>query len=179
MSKKVINIAIIGVLALGVVGIGITAYRQRVQADTIVAGYATAHFHFNITVPIAQNIKVKATFTPSSGKNFYFKEREFEITNTGLNTVEWYVRKIPEGTYNLTLVSPQGDIQSGAKEVSLKIDKVNEMGDFSLDLGSPAVQQETTVAPVADQATQTVAPSQQTTTPTSGDEIPFPPIPEI
>lgn len=175
MSKKVINIAIIAVLALGVVGIGITAYRQRVQADTIVAGYATAHFHFNITVPLAQKIKVKATFTPPQGQNFYFKEREFDITNAGLNTVEWYLRKIPGGDYSLNLTSPQGDLQTGANQVKLEIDRVNDMGDFSLNLGQPKIESQNIVTLTPSPVTSSEA---QNTPTTSDNDIPFPPIPE-
>ncbi len=176
MSKKIVNYLVSGVLVLGVFGIGIAAYYQQVQADTIVAGYATAHLHFNITVPVSQNIKIKATFTPDSGKNFYFKEREFEISNPGLNTIEWYIRKIPAGTYRLTLVSPQGSLQESAAQVKLENDKVNEMGDFSLDLGSPEIPQ---ASATEQNQTATTPETQATATSTSSDGIPFPPIPEL
>lgn len=176
MSKKIVNYLVVGVLTLGVFGIGITAYYQQVQADTIVPGYATAHLHFNVTVPVSQNIKIKATFTPQSGKNFYFKEREFEISNAGLNTIEWYIRKIPAGTYKLTVISPQGSFQSDVSQVNLETDKVNETGDFSLDLGSPAVAEPSSAA----QTAVTTTPQEQSTaTSTDSNSIPFPPIPEL
>lgn len=176
MSKKIVNYLVVGVLALGVFGIGITAYYQQAQADTIVPGYATAHLHFNITVPVAQNIKIKATFTPQSGKNFYFKERKFEISNPGLNTIEWYIRKIPAGSYKLTVISPQGSFQGNISQVILETDKVNEMGDFSLDLGSPATLEP---IPVEQINTSPATEAQPTAATTDSNSIPFPPIPEL
>lgn len=182
MPKKVTNLVVAGALILGVFGIGVVAYRQKAQADTIVAGYATAHIHFNITVPVIQPITVKATFTPKSDKNFYFKERSFDLTAAGLNTVEWYIRKIPGGTYTLTLASPQGTISGAPKEVSLKNDEAADVGSFDLNLGSPP-KTETPQPTETLESTSTTTTSANATASTSqtatSDQIPFPPIPSL
>jgi hypothetical protein len=176
MQKKVTNYIISGVLVLGVLGIGAVAYQQRAQADTVVAGYGTAHLHFNVTVPVVQTVSVKATFTPRTGKNFYFKERSFDINSTGLNTVEWYIRKIPGGTYTMTVTSPQGTLQDAPQEVTLKNDSVSDVGSFDLNLGSPPATQ--TPAPSATQTVENSVTSTATVE-ASGSQIPFPPIPSL
>ena len=182
MTKRITHYTVAIVLVLGVLGIGIAAYRQQALADTVVAGFSTAHLHFNVTVPVPQTITIKATFTPPTGKTFYFKERNFEITSGGLNTVEWYIRKIPGQNYNLTLTSPQGALQGTAQTVTLQNDSVVEVGSFDLNLGSPSQTKTPVPTPTAtksvkssNSATVTVSPEASSTS----DEIPFPPIPTL
>ena len=180
--RKITNIIVGSLLGLGLVGIGVAAY-QQVSADNVVPGYATARLHFNVTVPLPQKIKIKAAFTPPSGKNFYFKEREFDIKAEGLNTVDWYIRKIPGGTYSLTLDSPQGVLQSSPSKVTLNSDKVADAGKFSLNLGSPLPKatETATVEPTSnpDESASATPASSATPGAASGDQIPFPPVPEL
>jgi len=176
-SRKIFNSIVGGALALGVIGIGFAAYQQKAQADTIVPGYATAHLHFNLTVPVVQNIQIKATFTQPNTKKFYFKERDFQMTADGLNTVEWYIRKIPAGEYTLTLTSPQGLLQETSQQVTLENDKVADIGSFDLNLGMPIATPEPIQSIETIPSSPTAASS--ATVPSSGDSIPFPPVPQL
>ncbi|MCX6809809.1 MAG: hypothetical protein NTZ65_03635 [Candidatus Berkelbacteria bacterium] len=142
-SKKIANVTVAALLAIGVLGIGALAYQQKIQADTIVPGYSTAHFSLQITVPQVQSVPVKAVFTPvSGGKKYFFKDRSFSFAVPGLNTVDWYIRKIPAGAYDLTIDSNLGNFDLTATEVTLKNDQVNDVGKFVLDLGSPPATQQ-------------------------------------
>jgi len=134
--RRKINILIACLLAVGIVGIGFAVNRQ-IQADRILPGYATAHLHFEIIVPASLTVKAKAIFTPEQGKRYYFKEREFTFTTPGLNTVEWYIRKIPRGQYKATVTSDQGSFAPSLRMIYLEENAINDIDLFSLDLGSP------------------------------------------
>jgi len=173
-SKRVANVTVAALLAIGVLGIGALAYQQKIQADTIVPGYSTAHFSLQITVPAVQSVPVKAVFTPvGGGKKYFFKERSFSFSTPGLNTVDWYIRKIPAGAYDLTIDSNLGNFDVSGAEVTLANDKVNDVGKFVLDLGSPpATSQIVTpdtnlVVPSAYATAQATAAAAETDSPTS------------
>lgn len=123
-------------MTLSIGGIGILGY-ARVSADTVLPGYATAHFHLQITVPEMRSVPVKAVFTPAQGSKFYFKDREFSFTVPGINTVDWFIRKIPEGQYIVAISSPSGAFEPSTMSITLLANKVNDLGGPSLNLGTP------------------------------------------
>lgn len=185
--RSITNLVIAGALALGVAGIGITSYYQ-VSADTVLPGFSTAKIHLEITVPQSQSVVVSATFTPQTGKKYYFKSREFTFNQPGLNTVDWYIRKIPGGTYNFTLESGSGTFLPSQALVVLEQDKVNEVPTASLNLGEPPaptptptiIPEETLTAEPTVSNTDFTSPT-TTDTNTTGSEstttIPTPPVP--
>lgn len=141
-NRKTLNFLVIAILTFSIGGIGILGY-SRVSADTILPGYATAHFHLQITVPEMKTVPVKAVFTPTQGSKFYFKDRDFSFATPGINSVDWFVRKIPEGEYSVAISSPSGAFEPSTMTVTLLANKVNDLGGPSLNLGTPVV----TVAP--------------------------------
>jgi hypothetical protein len=136
--KKISNYSIAGLLAVGVMILSLFAYREKIQADTVVPGYATAHLNIHVTVPTITSVPFKATFLPqTASKNYYFKERTFELSAAGLNTIEWYIRKIPAGNYKVILESNGQQLTNSPFIVTLLNDKVNDTTSFELNLGSP------------------------------------------
>lgn len=137
--RKISNYSIAGLLAVGVLSLGIFAYRAKVQADTILPGYATAHVGLDITVPQTGTLPFTAKFLPiDGGKKYYFKSRDFTFEVAGLNTIEWYIRKIPEGNYKVVVTSLDAELAGSPIEIFLQNDQVNDTYDFGLNLGSPA-----------------------------------------
>lgn len=110
---------------------------SRVSADKVLPGYATAHFHLQITVPEMKTVPVKAVFTPTQGSKFYFKDRDFSFTVAGINTVDWFIRKIPEGEYTVAISSPSGAFEPSTMSITLLANRVNDLGGPSLNLGMP------------------------------------------
>jgi len=140
--RKISNYSIAGILAIGVLSLGFFAYRAKVQADTILPGYATAHVGLDITVPQAGTLPFTAKFLPlDGGKKYYFKSRDFTFEVAGLNTIEWYIRKIPEGNYKVVVTSLDAELSGSPIEIFLQNDQVNDTYDFSLNLGEPAPAQ--------------------------------------
>jgi hypothetical protein len=138
--KKISNFSVAGLIAVSVMLLGLFAYRQQIQADTIVPGYATAHLNIHVMVPGIQDIPFKATFLPLSNNPqglFYFKERPFTMAGAGLNTIEWYIRKLPAGTYKVVLESNGKELTGSPYEVVLTSDKVNDTTSFELFIGEP------------------------------------------
>lgn len=172
--KKITHLTIASLLLVALFGVGAVYWWQKVSADTIVPGYATAHLHFEVTVPRAQTITLKATFTPPTGKNFYFKQRDFDLKAEGLNTIDWYIRKIPGSNYDLTLFSPQGSLKNSPANVSLTQDKSNDTGTFSLYIGSPEL-----ITPPTQVETSPVAASATQTASDSSSFVQFPPVPQL
>jgi len=160
--RKVSNYTIAGLLAVGVLLLSFFAYRAKIQADTIVPGYATAHLNIQVTVPTIQAVPFRVTFTPlaANAKRYYFKERSFDLSAAGLNTIEWYIRKIPAGSYKLTLTSNQQELTGSPYEVSLENDVVGDTASFTLNLGEPASS--SILAPAI---TPTPTPASASTTP--------------
>ncbi len=139
--KKISNLSIAGLLAIGVLALGYFAYQSKIQADTILPGYATAHVGLNVTVPDARSIPFAIRFTPvNGGANYYFKNRSFTFETAGLNTVEWYIRKIPQGQYRVTLYSANNELSGSPVEVNFINDQVNETAEFELNLGEPSTE---------------------------------------
>jgi hypothetical protein len=130
--KSVVNIAVAGLLAVGVIGIGAVSYSQ-IQADTVLPGYATAHLQLKITAPAAESIDVKAVFAPSSGNKYYSQEKSFALSE-GTNNIDWLIRKIPAGQYNLQMTAGQGDFIPSSRAVTLTSDKENAIDVVSLNL---------------------------------------------
>jgi hypothetical protein len=136
--RRISNYSIAGLLAAGVMILSFFAYEAKISADTIVPGYATAHVGLNVTVPDARAVPFTVKFTPTNGSaTYYFKTRPFEFTTAGLNTVEWYIRKIPSGSYKVTVSSSDQELNGSPVEVGLENDKVNETSEFELNLGEP------------------------------------------
>lgn len=135
-NRKTLNFLIIAMLTLSIGSIGILGY-TRVSADTVLPGYATAHFHLQITVPEMRSVSVKAVFTPTQGSKFYFKDRDFSFTVPGINSVDWFIRKIPEGEYTVAISSPSGAFEPSTMSIRLLANQVNDLGGPSLNLGTP------------------------------------------
>ena len=175
--KKVSNYSIAGLLAVGVILLSFFAYREKILADTIVPGYATAHVNIHVTVPTVEAIPFKVTFLPQTNSpRYYFKERSFMLAS-GLNTIEWYIRKIPSGSYQVKVESNGQEITGSPFAVDLVNDKVNETTSFELNLGAPADDTTDTQAdqnlPDTSGTDQTVAPTTDTTVaPEAADSIP-------
>lgn len=184
--KKVSNYSFAGLLAVGVFLLSFFAYREKISADTIVPGYATAHVNIHVTVPIVEDVPFKVTFLPQTkSPNYYFKDRNFSLTGSGLNTIEWYIRKIPSGTYKVVVESNGQELSGSQYVVNLVNDKVNDTTSFDLNLGEP------TPSPVADTSAsagaadsgytqdQIIVPGQTvspTPTPQAADSIPPDPV---
>ena len=149
MHRKTAGALVAAVLALGVLASAILAARQ-IQADTVVPGFATAHINLEITVCDTEELEVEAKFTPPTGKRYYFKKRAFPLS-PGLNTIEWYIRKIPAGQYQLTVLSREGLPLPELEDIYLTADKVNERKTFSVYICEPPLPEpviEATVEPV-------------------------------
>lgn len=183
--KRLTNIAVAGVLALGVITIGAIAYQQKIQADVIVPGFATAHSSLQITIPTTKTIRVKETFVPTDGsKRYYFKERDFTFQAAGLNTIEWYIRKIPAGSYNITIKSDSGELVPATAQATLLADQSNDVGSFGLNLGTPTPS--ATATPAATLAPAPPVPAEPSATPfassspsSSSSNVPTPPLPSL
>lgn len=138
--KKISNLSVAGLIAVSVMLLGLFAYRQQIQADTIIPGYATAHLNIHVMVPEIQDVPFKATFLPLSNNPqglYYFKERSFTMAGAGLNTIEWYIRKLPAGSYKLVFESNGKELTGSPYEVVLTSDKVNDTTSFDLFIGEP------------------------------------------
>ena len=147
-KSKLANSVLAGVLALAVIGIGFSAYRQKVQADTVVPGYATLHLGIKVTIPTAYQITIKAVAYPErGGKNYYFKERTFTFDTPGVNNVEWYIRKIPAGSYNISVTSSAGTFSPGDQSIELTNDSVSDRAVYELYIGEPQEVSSPTVTP--------------------------------
>jgi hypothetical protein len=184
--KKLTNIAVASVLALGVIAIGAIAYQQKIQADVIVPGFATAHSSLKITIPTAETVRVKETFVPTNGsKKYYFKERDFTFQAAGLNTIEWYIRKIPAGNYNVTIKSDAGEFDPATTQVTLISDQSNDVGSFGLNLGTPIpsatpTAENTLAAPsVPAEPSASATPFASSSPSSSSSNIPTPPMPSL
>jgi len=187
--KKLTNVAVASVLALGVIAIGAIAYQQKIQADIIVPGFATAHSSLKVTIPTAGTIRVKETFVPTNGsKRYYFKERDFTFQTAGLNTIEWYIRKIPAGNYNVTIKSDAGEFIPSTAQVTLLSDQSNDIGSFGLNLGTPIptipsatpIVENTPVAPpVPIQPSPSATLSIPSLPTNDSSNIPTPPVPSL
>ena len=167
--RKVSNYTIAALLGLGVLTLSFFAYQTKIQADTIVPGYATAHVGLNVTVPDARAVPFMVKFTPTNGsKTYYFKSRAFSFSVAGLNTVEWYIRKIPAGTYKVTVDSSDNELSGSPVEVTLTSDVVNQTSEFELNLGEPVDQSvEQTETPAPEQTTTATETPVATTTSSS------------
>jgi len=138
--RKLSNYSMAGLLAAGVILLSFFAYQQKILADTIVPGYATAHLNIQVTVPTVKAVPFKATFLPqTNSKIYYFKERIFTLSGEGLNTIEWYIRKIPEGKYTLILESNEEQLFGSPYSVELINDRVVDTTSFELNLGQSVV----------------------------------------
>jgi hypothetical protein len=195
-KKKIANIALSAVLALAVVGIGYSAYRQKIQADTVVPGYATLHLGLKITLPETESIRIKAVALPEDGSSrYYFKERDFTFTNSGVNNVEWYIRKIPAGSYKVMITSSSGSLTPESQNTYLISDQVNERLKYELYLGEPrevsspvATESEEVEGTTSVTASPTPTSTPTSTLPTetesstpssSGEEANVPPVPQL
>lgn len=135
IPKRATGIFIATVLGLGVIATLVLVSNQ-VQADTIVPGFATAHVHLNVTVCETPSLPAQVKFIPATGKRYYFKDRTFELA-PGLNTIEWYVRKIPGGKYKVTLSPSQGVVTPDVQDVTLQSDKVSDNINLSIFICEP------------------------------------------
>lgn len=189
-KNKIANTVLAGVLALAVIGIGYSAYRQKIQADTIVPGYATLHLGLKVTIPTAQEIMIKAVAYPESGgKRYYFKERTFTFDSVGINNVEWYIRKIPADNYKVVVTSSGGAFTPESQVVVLQNDTTSKRSVYKLFLGepleisSPVATPSATISPsesdttVSPSPTPSVAPS--STSSPSNDGLMVPPVPTL
>ena len=136
LSRRTTGGMIAGFLALGVIATTMVALRSQVQADTLVPGYATAHVHLEVMVCATPQLPIKATFTPETGKKYYFKERTFELS-PGLNTIEWYIRKIPGLKAKTQISSTEGIVVPEDQEVALEADRVTDSLRFSIFICEP------------------------------------------
>ncbi len=154
-KSKIANAFIAGVLSLAVIGIGYSAYRQKVQADTIVPGYATLHLGLKVTIPDPNAIAIKAVAYPlKGGKKYYFKERDFVFENAGVNNIEWYIRKIPAGNYKVMVTSSSGQFLPQEQSIELINDSINERVRFELYIGEPTAVSSPVVAASPSATTQ-------------------------
>lgn len=143
ITRKSANVMIAGFLALAVLGAGIIGYSARIQADTITPGFATAKVIMELTVPQETQLSVTANFTPTNPnvKKYYFKTRVFSL-KPGINLVNWYIKKIPGGTYSTSLKSNLSAFDPALLNLSLTPDKVNDTNKFIINLGMPAASEE-------------------------------------
>ncbi|MDH4359038.1 MAG: hypothetical protein OEV37_03865 [Candidatus Berkelbacteria bacterium] len=141
--QKYVNIIVAATIVLGVgLVLGLT---RLVGADTVVAGYATARVHLEVTVCEKSNVNVRAEFRPPTGKKYYFKDRYFEV-QSGLNTIEWYIRKIPGGSYRAIISSDDGSFSPSTFDVNLTMDIANQAGRYSLVICTPQPAEATSPA---------------------------------
>lgn len=188
IRRKTTGIIVASVLGLGVIGVSAIAIRSQVQADTVLPGYATAHLHLEISVCESSTLPVKATFTPNTGKKYYFKGRSFDLS-TGLNTIEWYVRKIPGGTYKVNFTSDRGIVAPQTQDVNLQSDIASDPIKYSVLICEPTPIPDTPVATEIPAAITPVAASTaalNSKIPTAGpaasntpSSIAPPPIPQL
>lgn len=192
LNRKTTNALIAGFLAFVVMSVGFFAYQQKASADTILPGFATAHIALRVTIPTAQAIKFKVVFNPTNGtKRYYFKERTFNFDTPGLNSVEWYIRKIPEGTFSVIVTSDSTALSPSPVSVPLVIDKVTETAKFELNLGmppTPTPEAEETNAEIIDTTTADTSSdlfgtdSQSDLDPpqaSGSDSVVVPPVPQL
>lgn len=181
--KKMAGVLVAAGLLIGVAGIAYVGIKM-VGADTVLPGFATAHLHLEVTVCEKSSIPVRAQFTPQTGKRFYFKERTFEV-QSGLNTIEWYIRKIPGNTYDAEISSTTNLFETGQARVALTNDKVGDVGSYALVICDPS--KNATATPNSDEpgATTSTAPASSATPTTAAsaaasEAVPPPvPIPEV
>lgn len=195
-KSKIANSVLAGVLALAVAGIGFGAYRQKVQADTIVPGYATLHLGLKVTIPTADKITMKAVAYPErGGKNYYFKERTFTFDTPGVNNIEWYIRKIPAGNYNVSITSSGGTLTPDNQLAILANDSVSDRAVYQLYIGepqaisSPVATPSEIVSPESEDiedpllqsptATPTTTPTATTDSSPTGNGLSVPPVPSL
>lgn len=138
ISRRSANVALVAFLAIAVIGAGIIGYNSQIQADTITPGYATAKVIMQITVPEAKEISVNASFFPTDSRvsKYYFKNRVFTM-KPGINLVNWYIKKIPGGTYNASIKSNIASFQPSEVAITLQSDEVTNTEKFAIDLGMP------------------------------------------
>lgn len=166
LNRKATNGLIAGFLAIIVMTAGFFAYQQKASADTITPGFATAHVALRIAIPTARSINFRVVFNSTNGsKRYYFKERVFNFETPGLNSVEWYIRKIPEGTFSVEVTADSTTLSPSPTDVSLAIDKVTDTAKFELNLGMPEVPE----PEISSEATDTADVTDTTTVDTSGD----------
>jgi len=164
--RRFTNIAVAVVLLVGF-GAVIIFGLNMVGADTVLPGYATAHLHLEVTVCEKSSVPIKAQFFPSAGRKYYFKDRTFEVSK-GLNTIEWYIRKIPGGYYNFQVSSVYGSVLPSDGNVTLVNDKSTDIAKFSLVICTPS------------QPTQEVLQDEPgTVSPTATESVPSIPAPDL
>lgn len=189
-TRRKANIIVAIFLMVAVIGVGVIGYYQyRVSADSVLAGYASAQLNFDITVPTPQAVKLKVTFTPTTGKKYYFKETTIQATRPGLNQFIYILRKLPPNLVaSVSVTTSQGTFTqtAGAKTVTLPPDAATDSGTFTLNLGEPATVTTTpTVTPTPTatvSATPYVYPGSSTstqTTPVASGTIAPPPVPVL
>lgn len=190
LNQRVINSTIAATLGLAVVSLGFFAYKQKVQADTILPGFSTAHLSIHVTVPQATSINISAKFMPTNGSGrYYFKDRSFDLPAGGLNTIDWYIRKIPGQQYNLTVTSNGKALTNSPAVVMMSNDQLVNTGGFDLFIGQPAapvsspvVEDEEEIAPPEETATpemETEEDYNEQETETESDGPPVPVLPSI
>jgi len=184
IPKRATGVFIATLIGLGVVASAVLVLGQ-VQADTIVPGFATAHVHLSITVCDASALPTQVKFMPEIGKRYYFKDRAFELA-PGLNTVEWYIRKIPGGKYKVTLAPSQGIVTPDAQDVTLLSDKVSGNVNLSVYICEPTPSPTSTATPEQTIVSPSVTATNTVSVPDSsggdlnggGDILP-PPVPSL
>jgi len=143
--QNITGITIAGLIVLAIAVIGVVA--NQASADVVYPGTASAWVYLKLTCPQKQDITAKVTLTPSTGKKFYFKERSFGCP-AGQTTYRWVVRKIPQGSYTVTMTSASGTFAPLSFTPTLQNDISNYIGEFDLDLGGGTVLTTPTVVPV-------------------------------
>jgi len=186
IPKRATGIFIATVLGLGVIATLVLVSNQ-VQADTIVPGFATAHVHLNVTICETPSLPAQVKFVPATGKRYYFKDRTFELA-PGLNTIEWFIRKIPGGKYKVTLSPSQGVVTPDVQDVTLQSDEVSDNINLSIFICEPTPVPAPIVAPteaiVSPSATSTTyvpyssSPTTDGTGSSDGSILP-PPVPSL
>ena len=156
--RRISNYVTAVVLAAGASAIVLFG-RNIVGADVVLPGFATAHIHMEITVCEKSKIPVKAVFTPPQDKNYYFKERTFEVA-PGLNTIEWYVRKIPGGEFSAGVFSSSGIFSPDSNDIVLTNDKSSDIGTYSLIVCQGAAASQATATPSQDEPTGDISTNQ-------------------
>jgi len=185
LNRKATNAMIAGFLAVVVLTVGFFAYQQKASADTILPGFATAHIALRVTTPTAQSIKFRVVFNPTNGtKRYYFKERTFDFPTPGMNSVEWYIRKLPEGTFSIEVAADGSTLLPSPITATLITDKVNETSKFEHNLGMPPAPSATPTPELTLEATDTetadtsadlygIEPA------TGSDSVIVPPVPQL
>lgn len=181
ISRKSANVLVAGLLTLSVVAAGLVGYQAKIQADTVTPGYATAKIIMQVSVPKASEMSVNVKFTPESQKTdrFYFKNRSF-VLKPGVNLVSWFVKKIPGGSYSVSINSDLSAFAPSNAKISLISEKVADSEKFIIDLGLPAVSEQITATP----ANTTTATTKATTSPAksataTSSAIAAPPVPSL